>query len=159
MSPSHRASAVKWRASLPNCSDACVTLSGMADTPDSLVRDFITRLVARDLDGAALMVTDDFEYDNVPMGKAFGPDGLKNTLSGFFAMCSGIDWEILRQTSSGSLAHGIVLNERDDRVEIHGRWATLPVAGVFEIRDGRLALWRDYFDRQTIIDVMTPPSA
>jgi limonene-1,2-epoxide hydrolase len=103
-------------------------------------------------------VTADFEYDNVPMGKAFGPEALTTTLSGFFGMCSNIDWEILRQTSSGDMAHGTVLNERDDRVEIHGRWATLPVAGVFEIRDGKLTLWRDYFDRQAIIDVMTPPS-
>jgi limonene-1,2-epoxide hydrolase len=43
-------------------------------------------------------------------------------------------------------------------VEIHGRWATLPVAGVFEIHDGKISLWRDYFDKATIIDVMTPPA-
>ncbi len=130
----------------------------MTETPDSLVRTFIERLVARDLDGAAAMVSADFEYDNVPMGKAFGPEALTATLSMFFGMCTAIDWEIIRQTSSGNTSHGTVLNERDDRVEIHGRWATLPVAGVFEIRDGRITLWRDYFDRQTIIDVMTPPT-
>jgi limonene-1,2-epoxide hydrolase len=73
-------------------------------------------------------------------------------------MCTGIDWEILHQTSSGTINDGIVMNERDDRVEIHGRWATLPVAGIFKIREGKISLWRDYFDRQTIIDVMTPPS-
>jgi limonene-1,2-epoxide hydrolase len=131
----------------------------MANTPDELVRTFLAALVARDLDAAAAMVTDDFEYDNVPMGKAFGPDALRATLNGFFGMCTGIDWQILRQTSSGDLSHGTVLNERDDRVEIHGRWTTLPVAGVFEIANGKLTLWRDYFDKQTIIDVMTPPTA
>lgn len=130
----------------------------MGTTPDQFVRDFIALLVARDLDAAAAMVSEDFEYDNVPMGKAHGPEALTQTLSGFFSMCTAIDWEIVRQTSSGTVASGTVLNERDDRVEIHGRWASLPVAGVFEIRDGRLTLWRDYFDRQTIIDVMTPPS-
>jgi limonene-1,2-epoxide hydrolase len=130
----------------------------MGTTPDQFVRDFIALLVARDLDAAAAMVSEDFEYDNVPMGKAHGPEALTQTLSGFFSMCTAIDWEIVRQTSSGTMASGTVLNERDDRVEIHGRWASLPVAGVFEIRDGRLTLWRDYFDRQTIIDVMTPPS-
>lgn len=131
----------------------------MANTPDEFVRQFISALVARDLHGAASMVTEDFEYDNVPMGKAFGPDALTNTLAGFFGMCTNIDWQILRQTSSGDMINGIVLNERDDRVEIHGRWATLPVAGVFEIKNGKLTLWRDYFDKQTIIDVMTPPTA
>jgi limonene-1,2-epoxide hydrolase len=127
-------------------------------TPDALVRQFIDALVSRDLALAATMVTADFEYDNVPMGKSFGPSALTETLSGFFSMCTGIDWEILHQTSSGTINDGIVMNERDDRVEIHGRWATLPVAGIFKIREGKISLWRDYFDRQTIIDVMTPPS-
>lgn len=130
----------------------------METTPDSLVREFIATLMRRDLDAAALMVSDDFEYDNVPMGKAFGPTALTETLTGFFSMCTGIDWEILEQTSSGTLKDGTVLNERDDRVEIHGRWSTLPVAGVFKIRDGKITLWRDYFDRQAIIDLMTPPA-
>jgi len=35
----------------------------------------------------------------------------------------------------------------------------LPVAGVFEIQNGKITLWRDYFDRQTIIDLMTPPAS
>ena len=130
----------------------------MSTDPDSLVRDFLARLVARDIDAAAELVTDDFEYDNVPMGKSFGPEGLRRTLEPFFGMCTGIDWRILRQTSSGDLSHGTVLNERDDRVEIHGEWRTLPVAGVFEIRDGRITLWRDYFDGPTIVKVMTPPA-
>lgn len=127
-------------------------------TPDSLVREFISLLVSRDLSTAAAMVTDDFEYDNGPMGKTFGPQAIEKTLSGFFDMCTGVDWVILRQTSSGTLESGTVLNERDDRIEIHGRWTTLPVAGVFEIRDGKISLWRDYFDKQTIIEVMTPPA-
>lgn len=129
----------------------------MANTPDALVRDFISALVARDLDTASTMVSPDFEYDNVPMGKAFGPEGLRNTLTGFFSMCTKIDWEILRQTSSGDITSGTVLNERDDRVEIHGRLQSLPVAGIFEIRDGLITLWRDYFDKETLVSLMTPP--
>lgn len=130
----------------------------MADSPDALVTSFLSRLVARDLDGAAAMVSEDFEYDNVPMGKAFGPAGLRTTLEGFFGMCTGIDWIVVRQTSSGDASRGTVLNEREDRFEIHGRWTTLPVAGVFEVRDGRIVLWRDYFDRETLVAMMTPPA-
>ena len=101
------------------------------------------------------MVSADFEYDNVPMGKSFGPDGLRNTLSGFFAMLDDVDWQILRQTSSGDTSHGTVLNERDDRVSMKGTWHSLPVAGVFEVRDGKITLWRDYFDRPTLMEIMT----
>jgi limonene-1,2-epoxide hydrolase len=126
---------------------------------DALIRTFIDLLVARDLDAAATMVSNDFEYDNVPMGKAFGPDGLRSTLTGFFSMCTGIEWIIVRQTSTGNLTHGTVLNEREDRFEMHGRWVTLPVAGVFEIKDGMIVLWRDYFDRATLMEAMSPPAA
>ena len=130
----------------------------MADTPDQVVQSFISLLVARDIESAATMVSTDFEYDNVPMGKAFGPQGLRDTLTGFFSMCTGIDWEIIRQTSIGTAQNGTVLNEREDRFEIHGRWVTLPVAGIFEIRDGLITLWRDYFDKATLLDAMTPPA-
>lgn len=129
----------------------------MADTPDALVREFLAALVRRDIDAACEMVSPDVEYDNVPIGKAHGRDGIRTTLSGFLSMCTAIDWEILRQTSSGDLASGTVLNERDDRVEVHGRMMSLPVAGVFEIKDGFITLWRDYFDRDTLVNLMTPP--
>ena len=46
----------------------------------------------------------------------------------------------------------------EDRFEIHGRWVTLPVAGIFEIRDGLITLWRDYFDKATLLEAMTPPA-
>ena len=130
----------------------------MTSTPDELVRSFIAHLSAKDIESAAAMVSDDFEYDNVPIGKVTGPDGMRATLGGFFAACDELDWQILRQTSDGDLAHGTVLNERDDRLSIHGRWTTLPVAGVFEIRDGRIVLWRDYFDRTTLFEAMAPPN-
>ena len=44
----------------------------------------------------------------------------------------------------------VVMNERTDRflIERDGeeKWAEAPVAGIFEIRDGKIAAWRDYFD-------------
>ena len=127
----------------------------MAGSVDELIRTFISRLSAGDIDTAATMVSADFEYDNVPMGKAFGPDGLRNTLTGFFAMLDGIDWQIIRQTSTGNADNGTVLNERDDRVSMKGTWHSLPVAGVFEVRDGMITLWRDYFDRPTLMEIMS----
>ena len=50
-------------------------------TPDSMIREFISLLVSRNLEAAAAMVTDDFEYDNVPMGKSFGPQAIEDTLN------------------------------------------------------------------------------
>ena len=126
----------------------------MQGSPDELVRSFLAALTAKDIDTAVTMVSDDLEYDNVPMGKTFGPDGMRQTLTGFFAMLQQLDWQVLRQVSTGDLANGTVLNERDDRVLMKGQWWSLPVAGVFEVRDGRITLWRDYFDQPTLMKMM-----
>lgn len=131
----------------------------MSNSPDAFVRHFIALLSDKKIEEAAALVSENFEYDNVPMGKTFGPQGLRDTLTGFFAMCEQLDWEILEQTSSGDMTDGVVLNERDDRLKIHGQWKSLPLAGVFRIRHGQLTLWRDYFDRTTLMEAMSPPQA
>lgn len=102
------------------------------------------------------MVAEQFEYDNVPIGKVFGVDGMRATLGGFFATCEELDWVIVRQVATGDSTHGTVLNERDDRLKIGGEWRSLPLAGVFEVRDGKISLWRDYFDRTTLFEAMAP---
>lgn len=130
----------------------------MSNDPSEIVTRFISLLSSKNLDAAAAMVSDDFEYDNVPVGKAFGADGMRSVLTGFFAACEELDWVIVRQTSSGDSTSGTVLNERDDRLKIHGQWRSLPLAGVFEIRDGKITLWRDYFDRTTLGEAMAPPA-
>ena len=46
-----------------------------------------------------------------------------------------------------SAANGdVVLNERVDRFDMGGTEVSVQVMGVFEIRDGKIARWRDYFD-------------
>jgi len=50
--------------------------------------------------------------------------------------------EIRHQIASGS----IVMNERTDYITINGTAVVLPICGVFEIEDGRIKAWREYFD-------------
>jgi len=40
----------------------------------------------------------------------------------------------------------VVLNERLDRFKLAKGWLELPVMGAFEVVDGKIACWRDYFD-------------
>jgi limonene-1,2-epoxide hydrolase len=119
--------------------------------PEEIVNEFMARIVRMDLDGACALVSDDIEYDNVPMGKVYGPDGIKSFLGPMVDSLDEVDWVIHRQAAAGSL----VLNERTDRFGKDGKWMELPVAGVFEIRDGRIVLWRDYFDMATMTDQLT----
>ena len=118
---------------------------------EEIVNEFIARVVRMDLDAACELVSDDVEYDNVPMGKVYGPDGIKGVLAQMVGMLDEVDWVIHRQVAAGSL----VLNERTDRFGKDGKWIELPVAGVFEVIDGRITLWRDYFDMTTFTDQLT----
>ncbi len=94
-----------------------------------------------DPDRLASYFTDDAVYHNMPMEPAEGIDAVKAALASVSQMASK-GWEILYQASSGD----IVLNERIDRFELGGAEITVQVMGVFEIRDGKIARWRDYFD-------------
>ena len=123
-------------------------------TPDELIRTFIKHIEGKDLDSACALMTDECEYDNVPMSKVFGPEAVKQILGPFTAGCSEIDWVIVRQSSSGDMTSGIVLNERIDRFKMGERWIELPLAGVFEVKNGKIALWRDYFDLPTFQKAM-----
>ena len=123
-------------------------------TPDELVRTFIKHIEGKDLDSACALMTDDCEYDNVPMSKVFSPEAVKQILAPFTAGCSEIDWVIVRQSSAGDMTSGIVLNERIDRFKMGERWIELPLAGVFEVKNGKIALWRDYFDLPTFQKAM-----
>lgn len=115
-------------------------------TPDEAVRALIHACERRDLDAACALVTDDIEYDNVPIGKVFGPDGVRSVLSGgVTAAASEIEWVIHRQIANGTT----VMNERTDRFLVDGRWVEIPIAAVFEVRDGKVSLWRDYFDLES----------
>lgn len=112
-------------------------------TPGEIVTTFIRALEQKDFDTACSLITDDCEYDNVPFAKVYGAEGLRGVLEPFLANCGGIEWVIHHQVEAGP----VVMNERTDRFEMAGRWAELPVAGLFVLRGDKIALWRDYFDQ------------
>ena len=114
-------------------------------TPTEIVNEFIARLCRFDVDGACELVTEDVEYDNVPMGKNHGPQGIKDLLGPMVSGLDEVDWVIHREAATGD----VVMNERTDRFRSGENWIELPVTGVFELRDGKIALWRDYFDLET----------
>ena len=115
-----------------------------APEADGVVRRFVAACAARDVDAALELLTDDVEYDNVPIGEVVGRDAVRSVLTGdLFAAATECEWVILRQVAG---ADGVVMNERVDRFRVGERWIEIPVAGIFELRDLRIALWRDYFD-------------
>ena len=119
-------------------------------SPAETVVAFIEAIERKSIDAAIAMVTADVSYENMPSGPIVGPEAMAQTLEGFLAPASEVDWQILRQFQHGD----IVFNERLDRFKIGDGWLELPIAGVFEITDGKISLWRDYFDMATYMTQM-----
>ncbi len=118
--------------------------------PSEVVTEFIAAIERQDIAAAVSMVSDDVSYENMPFDPIVGPEAMAQTLGGFLAPATEVDWQILRQVESGNL----VVNERLDRFRIGDGWLELPIAGFFEVVDGRIRLWRDYFDMGTYMSRM-----
>ena len=127
--------------------------------PAALVTSFITAIDDGDLERALSLLADDCEYDNVPMGKVIGRDAVRNVLEPFLDRFDETHWPVHHQVSTGTLDDGVVMNERTDRFRSGESWMELPVAGLFLVRHGKISLWRDYFDRDTMIRVFTATAA
>jgi limonene-1,2-epoxide hydrolase len=120
--------------------------------PAETVHAFLHAAAVRDYDTALPLLTEDVEYQNMMLPPVHGREAVRETLEGLLALCSDSEWVVHRQVADGNL----VMNERSDRFRIGETWTDLPVMGIFELRDGQIALWRDYFDLQTIMEAMTP---
>jgi len=114
-------------------------------SPLETVNAFIAALERLDVDAACALVADGCEYDNVPLMKVYGPDGIKGVLGPMFGDCTEVEWIVHREAANGST----VFNERTDRFKMSWGWLELPVNGVWEVVDGKITLWRDYFDAQS----------
>lgn len=115
----------------------------MTDTdPIALVRGFCDAWPAGDVDALVAHFTDDATYHNIPMDAVTGKDAIRATIAGF-ASGNTIEFRVLHIAVAGD----VVLTERVDAFTLaDGRTIELPVSGTFEIRDGKIAAWRDYFD-------------
>jgi len=86
--------------------------------------------------------TDDAIYHNMPIDAVVGKEAIKATFAMFTTGVKSIEFRVLNIVADGN----IVLTERVDIFEMEKGAIELPVMGTFELRDGKIAKWRDYFD-------------
>lgn len=121
---------------------------------DRLVTDFCAAWPEMDLDRIMDFFTDDAVYVNVPIDPPNeGKEAVRKAIEGFLGMAEKVEFRVHRQLAGD----GVVMNERTDRFLVNGRWAEAPVMGVFEVRDGKIAAWRDYFDLAMFMKEFNPP--
>ncbi|CQD14615.1 limonene-1,2-epoxide hydrolase [Mycobacterium lentiflavum] len=118
----------------------------MTDTKEAsekLVRDFLGSWQGRSLDSICAGFADDAVYHNVPVDPIEGIDGIRAVFQAFLDAFSDAKLDVL----SLAAEPGLVLAERIDYFTMNdGRKVILPVTGVFEVKNGKIARFSDYFD-------------
>jgi limonene-1,2-epoxide hydrolase len=94
----------------------------------------------------AAFFTDDAVYHNIPLAPVTGREDIASTIASFVRPgppgIEGIEFRIINIAADGP----VVLTERVDVFRVSDKSFELPVMGAFEVHDGKINAWRDYFD-------------
>ena len=119
------------------------------ESPIEVVRRFCAAW--SDNAGAAELATffaDDAIYHNIPLTPVTGREAIADYITSFIRPGSPsieqIDFRVINIAANGP----IVMTERVDVFTLPDKSFELPVMGTFEVADGKINAWRDYFDIQ-----------
>jgi limonene-1,2-epoxide hydrolase len=105
------------------------------------VEAFLNALAAEDFDTIEALFADDLVYENVGFSRIRGGRRTAKLLSRMQGRV-GFEVKIHRIAADGSA----VLTERTDALIVGPVRIQFWACGIFEVRDGRITLWRDYVD-------------
>jgi limonene-1,2-epoxide hydrolase len=115
--------------------------SGQATDSAEVVTGFLRRLERGDVDGAMGLMTDDAVWINVSLPTVRGKRRIDRLLRG---MDRRGDFRVYFHNVATE--GDVVLTERTDALRVGRFEQRFWVYGRFEVRDGRISLWRDSFD-------------
>jgi limonene-1,2-epoxide hydrolase len=99
--------------------------------------------------------TDDAVYHNIPVEPAVGREAILGLLNMFLTPVERVEFRVRNIVGRGDT----VLTERVDVFVLPNATIKLPVMGTFEVRDGKIAAWRDYFDLNQYMSQLQGASA
>ena len=109
-----------------------------------IVESFLYALQAVDLATADGLLDDDLVYENVGLPTI---RGRARAIKLFRSMEGRGGFEVkFHRVATDSSGGASVLTERTDAIVIGPLRLQFWVCGVFEVHDGKITLWRDYFD-------------
>lgn len=112
---------------------------------EKTVRAFISAWPRLNVDEILEFFTDDGVYHNMPIAPVAGKQALRPFISAFLKDWTATDWDVLTLVSAGNT----VIAERVDHIKMGDKSVDLPCCGVFELQNGKIKVWRDYFDMAT----------
>ena len=126
-------------------------MSDNTEQNESIIREFIAAWSRLDAEELAGYFAEDGCYFNMPTQPIKGRDNVEGFIRQFLQTWTATDWEILNIVASGD----IVIAERLDKTQTSQGNVDLPCTGVFEMADGKIKEWRDYFDLNTFMSAMS----
>ncbi len=111
-----------------------------------IVEDFLKALEAADFDAAEALLDEKVIYQNVPLPADQGKQAVLETLKRFGLIIDQFEVITHNIAANGS----VVLTERTDIISGPGLRLEFWVCGTFEVKNGKITLWRDYFDWATL---------
>jgi limonene-1,2-epoxide hydrolase len=94
----------------------------------------------------AAFFTDNAVYHNIPLTPVIGREAIAKTIASFIRPgapgIESIEFRVLNIAANGP----VVMTERVDVFKLPNKSFDLQVMGTFEVKDGKIKAWRDYFD-------------
>jgi limonene-1,2-epoxide hydrolase len=115
---------------------------GVDSSPVLVVERFMECLRGGDLDEAVALLAVDVRYENVGLPTVHGRERVRRLFGRGYEDGAGFDVVIHTICADGAS----VLTERTDILKFRRLHVQLWVCGRFDVRDGQIVLWRDYFD-------------
>jgi limonene-1,2-epoxide hydrolase len=94
----------------------------------------------------AAFFTDNAVYHNIPLAPVVGREAIANNIASFIRPgapgIEAIQFRVINIAANGP----VVMTERVDVFKLPNKTFELPVMGIFELSNGKISGWRDYFD-------------
>jgi limonene-1,2-epoxide hydrolase len=115
-------------------------------TSTQVIEEFVAAFVAAwpigDAARVAALFSEDASYQNGPLPAVRGRAAIQAVLAQFMAMGGAVTVDMPYLLADDR----VVMTERVDHFVMGDKTLSLPVMGIFEVADGKITAWRDYFD-------------
>jgi limonene-1,2-epoxide hydrolase len=126
-------------------------MSQSSEQNEETIRRFVEAWSRLDAAELAAYFTEDGTYHNMPAAPVVGRAQVERFIKGFTASWTETTWDLIHIASDGDR----VFTERLDRTKAGEKGVDLPCLGIFEMEDGKIKVWRDYFDMATFAKGMS----
>ena len=110
--------------------------------PEQIVTLFLQALEAQDHDQIASLLAPDLHYTNVSLPTLKGGQKVANLFELLLRRGTGFQVKVHSLATNGNT----VMTERTDVINIGPLHIGFWVCGTFQVENGKIVLWRDYFD-------------